>query len=81
MFIHGIGFDSSSLRGFQHIYESDMLIRPDLETMFIDPFMDDPTLSFLKNIQDPLTQQIYSRDTRVITQRAEKFVEANGHHG
>ncbi len=78
MFIHGIGFDGSSIRGFQHIHESDMLIRPDLETMFIDPFMDDPTLTFLSNIKDPMTQQIYSRDTRAIAQRAEKFIEANG---
>jgi glutamine synthetase len=77
MFINGIGFDGSSIRGFQLIHESDMLIRPELETMFIDPFMDDPTISFLCNIKDPTTQKIYSRDTRAVAQRAELFLEAN----
>ena len=61
MFINGIGFDGSSIRGFQLIHESDMLIRPALDTMFVDPFMDDPSLSFLCNIKDPVTQKIYTR--------------------
>lgn len=77
MFIQGIGFDGSSIRGFQLIHESDMLIRPELETMFIDPFMDDPTISFLCNIKDPITQKIYTRDTRAVAQRADLFLEAN----
>jgi len=78
MFIQGIGFDGSSIRGFQLIHESDMLIRPELNTMFVDPFMDDATISFLSNIKDPTTQQIYTRDTRAVAQRAEQFIEANG---
>ncbi|MCI0514355.1 type I glutamate--ammonia ligase [candidate division KSB1 bacterium] len=78
IFINGLGFDGSSIRGFQHIHESDMLIRPDLETMFIDPFMDDATISFLSNIKEPITHQIYSRDTRAVAQRAERYIEANG---
>ncbi len=77
MFINGIGFDGSSIRGFQLIHESDMLIRPVLDTMFVDPFMDDPTVSFLCNIKDPITQKIYSRDTRAVAERAELFLEAN----
>lgn len=78
MFVNGIGFDGSSIRGFQLIHESDMLIRPVLETMFVDPFMDDPTVSFLCNIKDPITQKIYTRDTRAVAERAELFLEANG---
>lgn len=77
MFINGIGFDGSSIRGFQLIHESDMLIRPDLDTMFVDPFMDEPTVSFLCNIKDPITQKIYSRDTRAVAERAELFLGAN----
>jgi len=78
MFINGIGFDGSSIRGFQLIHESDMLIRPSLDTLFIDPFMDEPTVSFLCTIKDPVTQKIYSRDTRAVAERAELFLEANG---
>jgi glutamine synthetase len=78
MFINGIGFDGSSIRGFQLIHESDMLIRPEMDTLFIDPFMDDPTISFICSIKDPTTHKIYSRDTRAVAQRAELFLEANG---
>lgn len=78
IFIEGIGFDGSSIRGFQRIHESDMLIRPNMQTIFIDPFMDDPTISFLCNIKDPQTQQIYSRDTRAVAERAELFLETSG---
>ena len=77
IFIEGMPFDGSSIRGFQKIHESDMLIRPDSSTMFIDPFMDDPTLSFICNIKDPVTQNIYSRDTRAVAQKAERFLEAS----
>ncbi len=78
IFIDGVGFDGSSVRGFQRINESDMLIKPDLSSMFIDPFMDEPTLSFLSNIKDPLTHKIYSRDARAVTQRAERYLESTG---
>lgn len=77
-FIEGIGFDGSSIRGFQRIHESDMLIKPDPATMFVDPFMDDPTLSFLCNIKDPQTHKIYSRDARAVAQRAERCLETSG---
>ncbi len=78
IFIDGIGFDGSSIRGFQRIHESDMLIVPDRSTMFLDPFMDEPTLSFLCNIKDPQTHKIYSRDARAVAQRAERYVATNG---
>ncbi len=78
MFVEGVGFDGSSIRGFQLIHESDMLIRPNMQTMFVDPFMDEPTMSFLCNIKDPQTQQIYTRDTRAVAERAEIFLETSG---
>ncbi|MEE2839581.1 MAG: type I glutamate--ammonia ligase [Acidobacteriota bacterium] len=78
MFIEGIGFDGSSIRGFQRIHESDMLIKPDASTLFIDPFMDEPTVSFLCNITDPKTQKGYSRDARAVAQRAERYLESSG---
>lgn len=78
MFIDGIGFDGSSIRGFQRIHESDMLIVPDRSTMFVDPFMDEPTLSFLCNIKDPKTYKIYSRDARAVAQKAERFLISSG---
>lgn len=78
VFVDGIGFDGSSIRGFQRIHESDMLLTPDRSTMFIDPFMDDPTLSFLCNIKDPQTHKIYSRDARAVAQRAERYLATSG---
>ncbi len=78
LFIDGIGFDGSSIRGFQRIHESDMLIVPDRTTMFVDPFMDDPTLSFLCNIKDPKSHKIYSRDARAVAQRAERYLVTHG---
>lgn len=76
--IHGIGFDGSSIRGFQPINESDMLIKPDPETAFIDPFMADPTLSMICNVKDPLTQIPYSRDPRNVGQKAERYLSVCG---
>ncbi len=78
MVIHGIGFDGSSIRGFQPINESDMLIKPDTETAFIDPFMADPTLSMICNVKDPLTQVPYSRDPRNVGQKAERYLSVCG---
>lgn len=76
--IHGIGFDGSSIRGFQPINESDMLIKPDPETAFIDPFAADPTLSMICNVKDPLTQIPYSRDPRNVGQKAERYLSVCG---
>jgi glutamine synthetase len=76
--IHGIGFDGSSIRGFQPINESDMLIKPDPETAFIDPFAADPTLSMICNVKDPLTQVPYSRDPRNVGQKAERYLSVTG---
>jgi len=78
LFTEGIGFDGSSIRGFQTINESDMLLKPDIDTAFIDPFADDVTLSFICNVKDPITLKIYSRDPRYIAQKAERYLTSTG---
>src|SRR5215471_11471055 len=71
----GIGFDGSSIRGFQEIQESDMLVVPDPATAFLDPFTAATTLVLICNIRDPLTGQPYSRDCRYIAQKAESYLK------
>ena len=77
-FEEGFGFDGSSIRGWQAINESDMLLKPQAETAFMDPFRDIPTLVLLCNIADPVTGQDYSRDPRNIARKAVKFLQASG---
>ena len=78
MFDDGIGFDGSSIRGFQTINESDMLLVPDPTTMFMDPFTDHPTAVVLCHIEDPLTRQRYSRDPRFVAEKAEQYLKSTG---
>ncbi|MEK7782922.1 MAG: glutamine synthetase beta-grasp domain-containing protein, partial [Candidatus Binatota bacterium] len=61
LFEEGIGFDGSSIRGFQAINESDMLLIPDPETAMMDPFTEHPTLSLICNVIDAVTRESYSR--------------------
>ena len=72
----GVGFDGSSIRGFQEIQESDMLVVPDPATAFFDPFAEAPTLVLICNIRDPITGQNYSRDVRYIAQKAETHLKS-----
>ena len=72
-FEDGFGFDGSSIRGFQAINESDLLVVPDAETAFIDPFTEIPTLNLICNIFEPITKQRYARDPRALAQRAEAY--------
>ncbi len=78
LFAHGIGFDGSSIRGFQAINESDMLLMPDPNTAMMDPFTELPTLSLICNIKDPITGQSYTRDPRYVAQKAEKYLQSTG---
>jgi glutamine synthetase len=78
LFEEGIPFDGSSVRGFQHINESDMLVVPDANTAFIDPFNPVPTLSLTCTIAHPFTKNPYSRDPRYIAQKAEEYLRASG---
>lgn len=72
----GLGFDGSSIRGWQAINESDMLVKPVPETAFIDPFMKDKTLVIVCNICDPITGQDYTRDPRNIARKAENYLKS-----
>src|SRR6478609_3531641 len=74
----GIGFDGSSIRGFQEIQESDMLVAPDPTTAFVDPFTPATTLVLICNIRDPVTGQSYSRDARYVAQKAEAHLKRIG---
>ena len=78
LFESGIGFDGSSIRGFQSIDESDMLLFPDPASAFLDPFAQLPTLSLICNVKDPITGQSYSRDPRFVAQKAEKYLKSTG---
>src|SRR5438552_3407163 len=78
LFEEGIGFDGSSIRGFQSINESDMLLIPDPDTAMMDPFTEHPTLSLICNVIDAVTRESYSRDTRYVAQKAEKYLKSSG---
>ncbi len=78
LFEDGLGFDGSSIRGWQAINASDMLVIPDATTAVMDPFMQIPTLSMLCNIFDPITKEKYSRDPRNIAQKAEAYLQSTG---
>ena len=77
-FVDGVGFDGSSIRGFQEIQESDMLVIPDPTTAFLDPFTEARTLVLICNIRDPVSGQSYSRDVRYIAQKAESYLGGIG---
>ena len=77
-FENGLGFDGSSIRGWKAIDNSDMLQIPDARTAFIDPFCDQPTLSLICNVVDPITREAYSRDPRQIAQKAANYVKLTG---
>ena len=78
LFDEGLGFDGSSIRGWQAINASDMLVIPDPATTVMDPFMKDPTVSMICNIVDPITKEKYSRDPRNIAQKAETYLKSTG---
>lgn len=77
-FEDGFGFDGSSIRGFKEIQESDMLLFPDPDTAFEDPFTKRRTLDMICNIADPMTGEQYSRDPRYIARKAEKYLKSTG---
>jgi glutamine synthetase len=77
-FEDGLGFDGSSIRGWQSIESSDMLIIPDPTTAIIDPFCEHTTMSFICNIVDPVTREPYSRDPRHIARKAVNYLKLTG---
>jgi glutamine synthetase len=78
LFEDGLGFDGSSIRGFQSINESDMLLVPDPDTVFLDPFAEYNTAVVVCHIEDPLTRQRYSRDPRFVAEKAEQYLRQTG---
>ena len=74
----GVGFDGSSIRGFQAIDESDMLMMPDPTTARIDPYTAVPTMYVVCDIYDPITRERYDRDPRGVAQRAEAYLKSTG---
>jgi glutamine synthetase len=77
-FARGVNFDGSSVRGFQAISESDLLLKPDPNSLFLDPFFDEPTLSLFCDILDPDNYKPYSRDPRGVAHRAERLIRSIG---
>lgn len=78
MFEEGIGFDGSSIRGFQTIDESDMILIPDVSTAFVDPIYEVPTLVIVCDVYDPITRQAYTRDPRGVARKAEAYLKKTG---
>jgi glutamine synthetase len=78
IFEEGLGFDGSSIRGWQAIHASDMLVVPDPDTAVLDPFGSKTTLSMICSIVDPVTREKYSRDPRHIAQKAEDYLRRAG---
>jgi glutamine synthetase len=78
IFEDGLGFDGSSIRAFQDIHESDMILFPDPASAVVDPVLDVPTLSLTCNIHDPITLEPYNKDVRYIAQKAEAFLISEG---
>ena len=77
-FSDGIGFDGSSIRGFQEIYESDMLLMPDPASAIIDPFYEQTTVSIVCTVLDPITRRPYTRDPRYVATKAVEHLRKTG---
>ena len=78
MFEDGLGFDGSSIRGFQDIQESDMKLMPDPETAYLDKMVEHPTIAIVCDVHDPVTGERYTRDPRYIAQKAENYLKSTG---
>ncbi len=77
-FDNGLGFDGSSIRGWQAINESDMIVKPLAHTAFIDPFFAHKTLVMICSVHDPITDQAYTRDPRHVAMKAENYLKTLG---
>ena len=77
-FKDGVGFDGSSIRGWQGIHMSDMLAVPDPDTAVMDPFFAEPTVSVIANIVDPITKEDYSRDPRHVARKGVEYLKKTG---
>lgn len=78
IFAEGLGFDGSSIRAFQDIHESDMILMPDPTTALVDPITQLPTLSLVCDIYDPITHEPYTKDARYVARKAERYLRESG---
>jgi len=78
VFEDGVGFDASSIRGWQSVSMSDMLAVPDPEAACMDPFFAEPTVSVIADIVDPVTREEYTRDPRYIARKGEEYLKKTG---
>ncbi len=78
IFKEGLGFDGSSIRGWQDIHQSDMLAIPDPDTAIIDPFFKEPTVSVIADIIDPMTKEDYTRDPRHVARKGANYLKETG---
>jgi glutamine synthetase len=78
LFEDGFGFDGSSVRGFQSIDQSDLILFADLKTAMIDPFFRLKTLAMYCDVYDPIERQPYARDPRGVARRAEAYLKETG---
>jgi glutamine synthetase len=78
LFEEGIGFDGSSIRAFQEIHESDMILIPDPTSAFMDPIFEIPTLDIICDIYDPITRQPYTKDSRYVAKKAAAYLKQSG---
>ena len=74
----GLMFDGSSIEGWKAINESDMILKPDLEAVYIDPFSATPMMIIFCDIVEPSTGELYSRDPRSTAKRAEAYLRTTG---
>ena len=77
-FTDGVGFDGSSIRGWQGIHVSDMLAVPEAATACLDPFFSKPTVSVIADIVDPITRADYSRDPRHVARKGAEYLRSTG---
>ncbi|MEX2143814.1 MAG: type I glutamate--ammonia ligase [Anaerolineales bacterium] len=75
---NGMGFDGSSIKGFQSIYDSDLVLQVEPASAHIDPFYTIPTITFIASVHDPEKGARYSRDPRYIAEKAEAFLKKSG---
>jgi glutamine synthetase len=77
-FTDGCMFDGSSIAGWKHINDSDMILMPDASTAYLDPFTDEPTLNITCDVVEPATMKGYERDPRSVARRAEEYLKSTG---
>jgi len=77
-FVEGMGFDGSSIRGFQSIENSDMVLLADPDSAIVDPVASAPTLSLVCDVYDPITREAYARDPRYVARKATAYLRSTG---